>query len=49
MAGFEVYLNGRFWVSPEEVKNPAGTCCLGEIARAIQEAKRETLSRAETS
>ena len=23
-----------------EVKNPAGTCCLGEIARAIQEAKR---------
>lgn len=32
-----------------EVKNPAGTCCLGEIARAIQEAKRETLSRAETS
>ena len=23
-----------------EVKNPAGTCCLGEITRAIQEAKR---------
>jgi hypothetical protein len=23
-----------------EVKNPAGTCCLGEIARAIQEARR---------
>jgi hypothetical protein len=24
-----------------EVKNPAGTCCLGEITQAIQEAKRE--------
>ncbi len=23
-----------------EVRNPAGTCCLGEITRAIQEAKR---------
>ncbi len=23
-----------------EVKNPAGTCCLGEITRAIQEAKQ---------
>lgn len=32
-----------------EVKNPAGTCCLGEITRAIQEAKREALSGPETS
>ncbi|HEV2378948.1 MAG TPA: hypothetical protein VG206_04025 [Terriglobia bacterium] len=25
-----------------EVKNPSGTCCLGDITRAIQEAKKRT-------
>src|SRR5713101_5397460 len=26
-----------------EVKNPSGTCCLGDITRAIQEAKKHTV------
>lgn len=28
-----------------EVKNPAGTCCLGDVNRAVKEAKEATLAR----
>jgi len=32
-----------------EVKNPSGTCCLGDITRAIQEAKKRSAERVPTS
>jgi hypothetical protein len=32
-----------------EVKNPSGACCLGDITRAIQEAKKHALPTVPTS
>ena len=32
-----------------EVKNPSGTCCLGDIARAIQEAKKRAVETLQAS